>query len=622
MAKPSDSDSRAVDLSKIDKVRLQCAAERQKRANDTDGNIEDYLSTSDSESGSDSDSEAEDDNGDLISPELDAQIMKTLTALRSKDASVYDEKVNFFSEDAVRKAEAAWKAKKVQEPVGMTLTEYQLKVDMEHGGVVDEEREIRKTTSMTHVEEQRALKNAFKEAADEQSDDEGNVFVKKQKTKEESAREDAEYRKFLLENVTGDVSDRRAFMNWAGTADTEGAPGSGDQKFLMNYILNRGWINTDLGSSAHEIIDKEEDDNLIDRTDDFESKFNFRFAEDGGTQITSYPREIEGSLRRTDDRRKQARERAKERKAELKRQKAEELKRAKNQKKRAVMDKLAEIQAITGNSNVGFDDLDLEGEFDAGKFQAQMTKLFDNAEYDDSVKPTWDDDIDIDDIVGTEDAEGGDEGDDFIMDADYLEPTQVDQQALASTTRELKATVSDYMDNYYHQDFEDVIGDNLTTRFKYANVKPVDFGLSAAEILLADDSMLNEYVSIKKMAAYRPEWKLDEDEAKHSNKKRQKYIQRKAAALREEWEKGLQKPAKGKKRSGKDKSSKKSKKSETEDKTEDKDKSDETEDKTDDKPSKKIKSSKKRSSSKQDGEPTADDKKLNRRQRKKAKQSA
>ncbi|KAJ1856821.1 Ribosome biogenesis protein Kri1 [Coemansia sp. RSA 1822] len=617
MAKHSDSDSaRVVDLSRIDKVRLQCAAERQKRANDTDGNIEDYLSST-SESGSDSDSsEAEDDNGDLISPELDAQIMKTLTALQTKDSSVYDEKVNFFSEEAVRKAEAAWKAKKVQESApGMTLTEYQLKVDMEHGGVVDEEREVLKTTSMTHVEEQRALKNAFKEAADadEQSDD--DVLVKKQKTNEESAREDAEYRKFLLENVTGDVSDRRAFMSWAGSNDAEsGAPGSGDQKFLMNYILNRGWINTDMGSTVHEIVDKEEDDELIDRTDDFESKFNFRFAEEGGTQITSYPREIEGSLRRTDDRRKLARERAKERKAELKRQKAEELKRAKNQKKRAVLDKLAEIQAITGNSSVGFDDLDLEGDFDADKFQAQMTKLFDNAEYDDSVKPTWDDDIEIDDIV---DADGDAEGDDFIMDADYLEPTAVDPQALASTTRELKATVSDYMDNYYQQDFEDVIGDDLTTRFKYAKVKPVNFGLSAAEILLADDSMLNEYVSIKKMAAYRPEWKLDEDEAKHSNKKRQKYIQRKAAALREEWEQGLQKPAKskGKKRSSKDKS----KKSDGTDKP----KSDETDepksDETRDKPDKKDKSSKKRSSpSKQDAEPAAD-KKLNRRQRKKAK---
>ncbi|KAJ2121975.1 Ribosome biogenesis protein Kri1 [Coemansia sp. RSA 720] len=617
MAKHSDSDSaRVVDLSRIDKVRLQCAAERQKRANDTDGNIEDYLSST-SESGSDSDSsEAEDDNGDLISPELDAQIMKTLTALQTKDSSVYDEKVNFFSEEAVRKAEAAWKAKKVQESApGMTLTEYQLKVDMEHGGVVDEEREVLKTTSMTHVEEQRALKNAFKEAADadEQSDD--DVLVKKQKTNEESAREDAEYRKFLLENVTGDVSDRRAFMSWAGSNDAEsGAPGSGDQKFLMNYILNRGWINTDMGSTVHEIVDKEEDDELIDRTDDFESKFNFRFAEEGGTQITSYPREIEGSLRRTDDRRKLARERAKERKAELKRQKAEELKRAKNQKKRAVLDKLAEIQAITGNSSVGFDDLDLEGDFDADKFQAQMTKLFDNAEYDDSVKPTWDDDIEIDDIV---DADGDAEGDDFIMDADYLEPTAVDPQALASTTRELKATVSDYMDNYYQQDFEDVIGDDLTTRFKYAKVKPVNFGLSAAEILLADDSMLNEYVSIKKMAAYRPEWKLDEDEAKHSNKKRQKYIQRKAAALREEWEQGLQKPAKskGKKRSSKDKS----KKSDGTDKPKSNETDEPKSDETRDKPDKKDKSSKKRSSpSKQDTEPAAD-KKLNRRQRKKAK---
>ncbi|KAJ2627303.1 hypothetical protein H4R22_004467 [Coemansia sp. RSA 1290] len=62
--------------------------------------------------------------------------------------------------------------------------------------------------------------------------------------------------------------------------------------------------------------------------------------------------------------------------------------------------------------------------------------------------------------------------------------------------------------------------------------------------------MLNEYVSVKKMAAYRPEWKIDEDVTKYTNKKRTKYIKKKTQAIREEWEKELNARAapKGKKR--------------------------------------------------------------------------
>ncbi|KAJ2456179.1 Ribosome biogenesis protein Kri1 [Coemansia sp. RSA 2336] len=559
----SSSESTSVDLSKVDKRKLLRAKERRRRADDENGKLEDYLSSSsdssdssDSEDSESSSDEIEDENGELITPEVDAQIMKTLTALQSKDTSVYNPKVNFFSEEAVKKAEDAWKAKQAQKEKqeGMTLAQYQYNIDMEHGGVVDEEKELPR---MTHVEEQKALKDAFKQAAQDIDEEEEDLLVKKEKSQEEIAREDAEYRKFLLENVTGDVDDQEAFKAWASTA-SEGDATKGDpnQAFLMNYILNRGWINKDVSQAADEndakaIVDKEEDDEMIARMDDFESQFNFRFTEEGGTQIKTYPREIEGSLRRKDDRRKRARERAKERKAELKRQKAEELKRIKNQKKKGILEKLKEIQQITGNKTVGLDTLDLDGDYDPEKFQAQMDKLFDSehCDIDDSVKPTWDDDINIDDILEQAEKDAQHDqanGDDFIMDADYVDG--VDPNALSASKSGLKDKVSDYMDKYYQLGFEDIIGDNLPTRFKYTKVKPVDYGLSPADILLADDSMLNEYVSVKKMAAYRPEWKIDEDTTKHTNKKRAKYIKKKTQAIREEWEKAMSAPPKGKKR--------------------------------------------------------------------------
>ena len=43
----------------------------------------------------------------------------------------------------------------------------------------------------------------------------------------------------------------------------------------------------------------------------------------------------------------------------------------------------------------------------------------------------------------------------------------------------------------------------MPTRFRYVPVAQTPFGLSASEILLADDKDLNEYVGLKKLAPYR-----------------------------------------------------------------------------------------------------------------------
>ncbi|KAJ2380418.1 Ribosome biogenesis protein Kri1, partial [Coemansia sp. RSA 2603] len=428
--------------------------------------------------------------------------------------------------------------------------------------------------------------------------------------------------------------------------------------FLMNYILNRGWIDKSAGKlSAEEqaklIVDNEEDQMNDEINDKFESKYNFRYEEEGGAQIKSYPREIEGSMRRKDERRKLARERANQRKLERKHEKQEELKRMKNQKKKEIFEKLKEIQGITGNSVVGFDSLDLNGDFDPSKFDTQMDTIFNDNFYGqaDNEKPVWDDDIDIGDIVSGEEDEkpskkgkrsskkgkkttahnDGDDDGDFIMDADYLDDSQmpaaraVDPEAVESSKSELKDKVSEYMDKYYQLDFEDVVGDDLLTRFKYTKVKPVDYGLTPAEILLADEDLVSKYVPVKRIATFIPDWKIEDDLAKHANKKRLIYLKKKAAKKRADWESDL----KQQKKSSKDKKDKKDKKDNSKKRSRD-DEGGKSEAKSD-KADKKSKKSKKEDKDKPiesvaTEAPSQDDKsdksKANRRQRQKAKKAA
>lgn len=55
----------------------------------------------------------------------------------------------------------------------------------------------------------------------------------------------------------------------------------------------------------------------------------------------------------------------------------------------------------------------------------------------------------------------------------------------------------------------------LPTRFHYTSVAPQKFGLNPVEILLAKDSELNEYMSVKKYAPYRADNKVGWDKTRN-----------------------------------------------------------------------------------------------------------
>ncbi|KAI8817196.1 KRI1-like family C-terminal-domain-containing protein [Fimicolochytrium jonesii] len=553
--------------------------------------------------------EEEDENGELVTPEVDAQIMKTIATIRAGKPEVYDPTKKFFSEDEINAARQQWKEKQIglkKEGKPFKLKDFHRRelllegAARGNGGGEEEEDEdegfrVKSEGGLTFSEEQARLKDEFKSALKDNEDDEDDEFMSlRVKTEEDKKREEEEYRKFLLENLSSEggqgLQDFRDYNSIK--------PQDPDEAFLMEYVLNRGWVDKDAISvpTYEDVVDLSGDEEAVETAEDFERTHNFRFEEEGSTNIVTHARDIEGTLRRKDDKRKKQRDAKKERQEEDKARKAEELKRLKNLKKEEIRKRLEAIRDVAGVGGgnggstgvFGLDEVDLEKEFDPEEFDRKMAQAFDDRYYDqnegDAEKPVFTDDIDISDILPDnglpkfkeemmdggwdESAQNGEEwdgaeegyegyeeewdgqeanqGDDenFIMDADYLPGGEVYGSALKRKSRKdkkkgkrgddeseehpaaadgeaTKKSLSQYMDEVYQLDYEDMIGD-LPTRFKYRQVDQQDYGLTPLEILLADDADLNELVGLKKLAPFRRKELVEQDLAKFSKSRKKR----------------------------------------------------------------------------------------------------
>ncbi|CAI2387649.1 unnamed protein product [Moneuplotes crassus] len=93
-------------------------------------------------------------------------------------------------------------------------------------------------------------------------------------------------------------------------------------------------------------------------------------------------------------------------------------------------------------------------------------------------------------------------------------------------TQEKSQFLDGMLEDYYNTGFEDIIGKDIYTRFKYTNVKKSNFGLSNDEILLLNDKELNNLVSLKKYKPYRnDEDRINLHKVNHIKKKLSKRIE-------------------------------------------------------------------------------------------------
>ena len=467
-----------------------------------------------------------------------------------------DESLNKMKEKSKKYHIQPLENQAVEKPLRLT----DLNREMLLSGKVEIDEDAGGPKEKTHVQEQEELKQALKNAVNASGDveEEDDLFTVRQKSEEEIQRDEDEYRRWLLDQLKADKTTRTAFEDWL--AHSEGKEGKskydnnnaaakeskkkskpaknldGGERFLMEYVLNRGWVDpldkidvsedeshNDLlqtGAQASvqnlatiEEIDPEDD---VDKAEEFETQYNFRFEqleEKFGTGssygpnarnlITTHARVQPDSVRRPDTRRAEARQAREERCAAEKEAKVAGLKRMKALKKKEIEDMVEKLAEVAGLEE---DDMKMrkrlselvekeleDGDFDLDKWDNVMEQLFNDDYYDQKEKkPVFED----------SDAEESEERVPAVLseiETPEAEESQSGIHELSDQNNDVKSIPKDQtvklkklLEEYDQLAYEDIVAGDIKTRFHYKKVNDDDYGLKPEEILMADDDLLDK----------------------------------------------------------------------------------------------------------------------------------
>lgn len=512
--------------------------------------------------GSSSESESEDDEAVLATEALDAEISATLNAIRSKDPVVYDKDARFYTQED---AEDKPTTKKEDQP--MFLRDYHRKNLLEgHTGVEDVEED---TVVPTYVEEQEALKRQIiremhAASAEGETDEKPGI----------SASDDEEEFMVAKQDPNSQLQGLQKPNKPHLVAPS--APDEDPEKFLSNFMAARAWIPSPTSRFQPFESDDEEEER---RAEEFEEAYNMRFEDPqrANEKLVSHSRAAAAkySVRREEaGGRKRTREaqRAKKDAERVEReQEIARLRRLKIEEAAEKVEKVKKAAALRGKSvstDEWIDSRFLDADWDDAQWEQEMNKLFGETYYADNEydaaegsdnevdtngarkrkvkKPKWDDDIDIKDLVP--DFEDDDIGKPaFTLSDDELEADEsmhgngaegdvYDDATLGrpknKKDRLLERHIQKRAARRERQMIEQMVDDKLEANaalgleskpsgvFRYRETSPTSFGLTARDILLAEDSQLNQYVGLKKVAAFRDPEKKKKDKKKFSKKAR------------------------------------------------------------------------------------------------------
>ncbi|XP_052894951.1 protein KRI1 homolog [Anopheles moucheti] len=516
-------------------------------------NLKEEIGSSDS-----SDDETTDE--EIVDPDFDKEFFRTLAFLKRKDKNKYTEKQTFF--ENVKPIEEVALAKRHHKEKPMTVKDYERKVMLEKGGMFedeDDERPQPRSDSPTIVEEEMKIKDEIKQAlnklGDEESDDEelqqgkgGGLLKHRKKTVAETEKEQSDYIQWLADKKAKEPPSEEVKVLEPLKHFWSNEKLSKEDAFLKDYILNKRFVqNSGEVPTYDDIVATSEDEEQLDKQEEYERKYNFRFEEPDSDFIKQFPRVVEDSVRVERNKRKETRQALKERKQKEKEQQRQELEELKAIKLKEIREKIQRLKEIAATEKLAMNEEDLVSEFDPEEHDRRMKDMFNDEYYgidEGDQKPEF---PDLDEELGVENydverldddyAEEGPhcEDDDFVMDCEYEEKMQsgksakesLQQELLESTSKSkkkgrrqskfrevLKAekplfdpedekTYGEYIDEYYKLDYEDKIGD-VPCRFRYVETVPNDFGLTIEEILTANTRDLNKWASVKKAVQFRP----------------------------------------------------------------------------------------------------------------------
>jgi len=411
------------------------------------------------DSESESEDEDEDEDGNLITDKIDSGISDVLAALKSNNANLKDKNVRFFPEIGAEGTGEAQGPTKREKPV--YLKDYQRERLLNQGAEQDGDHKTGETAQPTYNDEQQQLRNDLIQQFHGSDDEDDDLLTKR----EGAAREIPEVKLPDPEN------------------DADG--------FLDAFLNQKGWVPPaeENVPTYNEVVDDEDSDEFDDLSEKFESAYNFRFEDPEAASIVSYARD-QNTLRRG---KLSSRQKKREKEKEAKQKEAEKAKLEKSKLKKAkvneVTDKMAQIQEALGEGDENLAELlskeDLDGDFDTDEWDQRMQKLFNDDYYGDA--PQEDVGVDI-------------------------------REGPRLNRKQLKRKAEQFVDSN-----QDLIEDEMLpakSNFRYREVEPESFGLTARDILLASDQDLNQFAGIKKLASYRDKSKQDADHKRYSKSKR------------------------------------------------------------------------------------------------------
>uniref|UniRef100_A0A2M3Z5U7 Protein KRI1 homolog n=1 Tax=Anopheles braziliensis TaxID=58242 RepID=A0A2M3Z5U7_9DIPT len=527
-------------------------------------------------SGSSDSSDDETTDEEIVDEDFDKEFFRTLAFLKRKDPNKYTEQPTFFQD--VKPVEEVALTKRHRKEKPMTLKDYERKVMLEKGGVFEDEEDpdverVQRPESPSLVEQQKRIKEEIKQAlkkvasSEDESDQEarddgpaakgGGLLKERVRSKAETEKEQADYRRWLADqaaDVEPPSEEVKALQPLKHFWTSEKL--SKEDAFLKDYILNKRFVQGGDIPSYDDIVATSEDEEELEKQEEYERQYNFRFEEPDPEYIKRYPRTVEDTVRIERNKRQEQRQALKERKQKEKEQQRRELEELKAVKLREIKERIQRLKEIAATEKLAMNEADLESDFDPDEHDRRMREMFNDEYYgvdEGDQKPEF---PELDEELGIENYDrddalavrkGGDdedeeqdgphcEDDDFVMDCDYEEQASAAkesgkealQQELLESTRSrkkkgrrqskfrevLKAekplfdpedekTFGEYIDEYYKLDYEDMIG-GMPCRFRYVETTPNDFGLSVEEILMANTRELNHWASVKKAVQIRP----------------------------------------------------------------------------------------------------------------------
>ncbi len=437
----------------------------------------------------------------------------------------------------------------------MYLRDYHRENLLKQANGEDVDADMEDAPPMTFADEQEKLKKTvlkeMHDAVSEGSEDEdGGFLIPKSKPITEAAPEKSKVHPSRRQKINLDVKE----------ADKD------PETFLSNFMAARAWVAEE-GTKWEPM--ESEDEEEVERADKFEAAYNLRFEDPAKSNevLKSYARDIiaEKSVRREEPKaRKKTRDAEREKKDAEKRQREEEKARLRKLKIEQMEEKLAKIKTAAGlsgrNLNPDAWAQFLDEEMDDEKWEREMAKKFGEDYYAEGEagsgsdgedggkkkkvkKPKWDDDIDIKDIIpdfvdeleevdkafslSTDEAQAGDEveGSDDDETGAKKKKSSKDRKSELSAKKKAARLERKKIEELVDAKL-DVNHAILPTKgktksvFRYRETSPTSFGLNARDILMADDTALNNFVGLKKMATFRDAEKKRKDKKRLGKKAR------------------------------------------------------------------------------------------------------